>query len=216
MKKRVSTFARRVGRSLSGEQKRLLSDYLEPIRIHSHEDLIPQGFAKMKLEIGFGNGEFLLQSCIDEPDCLYIGAEPYLNGVATLLRESEKLALPNLRVYTDDVRNILDPAGDRIFDAIHVICPDPWPKRRQHQRRLLQSNFVQLLAQKVKSGGTLIIVTDHHDYAKWIHCILVDLSLTKSDLESFSELPSDWLFTKYQRRGIALGSKIYRFDIKVK
>lgn len=214
MKKRVSTFARRIGRSLSGEQKRLLTHYLETIKIDSLDAVANNPFKALKLEIGFGNGEFLLNSCIADSESLYIGAEPYLNGVATLLREAEKLQLQNLRIYANDVRNILEPAPDHIFDAVNIICPDPWPKRRQHQRRLLQKEFIQLLHSKIKPGGTLLMVTDHPDYAQWIHRIITILGYTSQDLSSFKHLPENWIYTKYQKRGLVIGHDIYYFQIK--
>jgi tRNA (guanine-N7-)-methyltransferase len=215
--KYLSSFARRVGKGLRANQKRLLAELLPQIEITTATDfnMLFSENKEIILEIGFGNGEHLFKQALNNQDKLYIGAEPYLNGVAALLTEIEKHNLTNVKIYTDDVRKILEVIPENYFGKIFVICPDPWPKRKQNKRRLINSEFIQLLRSKLKTDSTLIIATDHIDYAGYVLKELNKLSDNfLQNLNDYTQLPKDWIYTKYQKRGIANGSLIYCFEIK--
>ena len=95
----------------------------------------------MFLEIGFGGGENLVAIAAARPDAGFIGAEPFINGVASLVRHIEEQGLNNIRIWDDDVRLILGGLESGSLAGAYVLFPDPWPKRRHAARRILAPTF---------------------------------------------------------------------------
>lgn len=217
--KPIRSFARRLARPLRSKQQDLLQTLLPKIQIKEPADIKSkcEGFEKHMLEIGFGNGEFLFNKAIAAPDTLFIGAEPYINGVASLLSRININRVENIRVFTDDCRILIDMLPKSYLDEVYIICPDPWPKKRHHKRRLVSNELLCSLHSHMKEQGVITIVTDHEGYAEWIFDIVSSAKgydFAKSILEDCAINPSDFFTTKYQRRGLALGSKIYRFALR--
>jgi tRNA (guanine-N7-)-methyltransferase len=212
--KYLASFARRVARTPSETQKKLLKEHLPLIQIDLDVNfaLLRKGYAAVELEVGSGNGEFVIQLAQANPNKLYIACEPFINGVASLLKLIHENKVTNIRVFMDDARLLLSKFPDLYLEQIYVICPDPWPKRKQQKRRLINEEFLKLLHQKTKQG--LLVVTDHKDYASWILNQLQNsnFKIAGKELNDFTQLLKDWLFTKYQRFGIGQGSKIYYFN----
>src|SRR5690606_35153253 len=102
------------------------------------------------------------------PDCIFIGCEPYINGVANLLKLIKDANLQNILIWPDDGRILLQHMPANILDRIYLLFPDPWPKKKHHKKRIVNQNWLNLCASKLKSTGDLAIATDHADYAKWI------------------------------------------------
>ena len=126
------------------------------------------------LEIGFGAGEHVRTLALANPDKIVIGAEPFMNGVASLLSaitDAETDAVldeyKNIRIWADDVRDMLR-GTDSKFCEIWVLHPDPWPKARHEKRRLLSAEFLTLLGRHLTDTGRIIIGTDHWEYFDWI------------------------------------------------
>lgn len=213
--KPISTFARRVGRALRDSQKALLADYLPTVAVNQSTNfqLLKEKHKEVVLEIGFGNGEYLLDCAKKNPENLYIGAEPFLNGVSSMLSKARAENLNNIMVYTDDARELLKAMPNDYLDRINLICPDPWPKKKQNKRRIVNHEFLELAAQKISPRGCLFIVTDHDDYATWIDVHLASCGALRV-VQNDTTPPDDWLYTKYQRRGINLGSDIKFFLAK--
>jgi len=208
----ILTFARRISRKLGVNQKRLISDLLPKIQFDKNES---STFKNITLEIGFGNGEFTANNAIQNPDDLHIGCEPFLNGVGALLGKIDELNIKNIRIFADDARILLEKIPNDFLSCIYIICPDPWPKPKYHKRRLIQKDLIQLLRTKLKSDGNLVFVTDHEGYAKWI---LNEINKCYNQFENctlgdFYDFPDGWHFTKYQRRGLNLGSKLHYFKL---
>ncbi|NDA79556.1 MAG: tRNA (guanosine(46)-N7)-methyltransferase TrmB [Actinobacteria bacterium] len=121
------------------------------------------------LEIGSGMGEATASMAAADPESAIIAIEVHRPGVGSLLWRIEKLGLTNLRIVHADVNEVLrERFADESFDEIRIYFPDPWPKLRHHKRRLLQGEFLPLLASKLRSGGLLHIATDWQPYAHWI------------------------------------------------
>lgn len=210
----LSTFSRRIAKGLKPKQKLLLSEFLPKVQISLEPDFekLGQSYKSIWLEIGFGNGEFLIKQALDNPDILFIGCEPFLNGVASLLGKMEKLNINNIRIFIDDARKLLETLPDNSLDKAFIICPDPWPKRKHYKRRLINQEFLELLFPKINSE--LIIATDHTNYAEWIlkHLQLTKLfKLSSSELDSYTKIPNNWVLTKYQSRGKKLFGSNYFF-----
>ena len=193
----IRTFGRRHGKKLSLRKQWLM------------ENLLPQIAPKSAkigaiLEIGFGNGEHLRELALQNPDKIIIGAEPFANGVAALLsaitNESDNNILDeykNIRVHPDDVRLLLQNIPNAKFSEIWVLHPDPWPKARHEKRRLLNHEFLNLIANHLDKTGKIIIGTDHWEYYDWI---LNELKETKLNIKS-TDL--DIIQTRYQLKNKA-------------
>jgi len=123
--------------------------------------------AEVWLEIGFGGGEHLTAQAQRRADVLVLGAEPFLNGVASALRHIEAAALTNVRLHAGDARDLLAALPDGSLDRVFILFPDPWPKLRHHKRRLIQPDVVVALARVLKPGGRLRFATDWANYADW-------------------------------------------------
>ena len=185
-KQEIRTFGRRHGKRLSARQAWLTEHLLPkitPNKLIAKSDMI--------LEIGFGAGEHLLDLAMTNPDSIVIGAEPYINGVASLLssmtttENAIKDEYKNIKIWPDDVRKLLSRSDINFnFSKIFILHPDPWPKARHEKRRLLNAEFLNLLANKLKPDGQIIIGTDHHDYYDWIKEQIkkTDLIISNSDL----------------------------------
>jgi tRNA (guanine-N7-)-methyltransferase len=208
---KTKSFARRISRALRDTQKRLLKDHLG-----NYEYREKHSYEKVMLEIGFGNGEHLEYFAQNNPHVLCIGAEPYLNGVATLLGKLVQNPCQNIRIHADDVHLLLEKESHLKLDYLYIICPDPWPKRKQMRRRLINQDFLLNIGSKMKMGGEMNIVTDHLGYAKWILEYLKCCGYVESENDLDSYIASDFLITKYQQKGIDFGSKIYKFIVYMK
>ncbi len=214
----TNTFARRVGRGLRQSQKDLLANFLPSVQVHTTPAFFKQmaKAGKVCLEIGIGNGEYFINNAKTHPDNTYIACEPYLNGMASALRQTMDGNLKNVRFFPDDVRILLDSISSDYFSEIHIICPDPWPKRRQHARRLITKDFIKLLSTKLAASGKLIIATDHSEYAEWILKSIIDsqsFAMHSTEVNDYTKLPEGWLHTKYQRIGLSKNHSIYYFAL---
>lgn len=212
----IKTFSRRLARALRDGQVELIDEFLPKVQVGAATDfaVLKDVYDKVILEIGFGNGDFTAHIAKANLKNLYIGAEPFLNGVASLLRKIKDNEISNIRLFPDDVRLLLASMPFKYLDKVFIICPDPWPKTRHHKRRLVQAALLEELSRYLKEGATIEIVTDHLGYAEWIleeSLKCQSLKIKSSKLEDHKTLPADWVYTKYQRRGLGLGGCIYRF-----
>ena len=122
--------------------------------------------APRTLEIGFGNGDTLLTMAAGEPQTDFLGIEVHRPGVGRLLHELESRALDNVRVIREDAVPVLGNClPDNSLDRLLLFFPDPWHKKRHHKRRIVQADFIELLAKKIKPGGILHMATDWENYA---------------------------------------------------
>ena len=202
----LSSFGRNRGRSLSAYQQGLV-DTLLPLLAPSLP-LELGDYAHCALEIGFGAGEHLLAQAAHHPETLYIGCEPFINGVAKCLAGIDQQRLKNIRLFTQDARVLMEALPAQSMDEIFILFPDPWPKTRHHKRRLVNAQTLAMLARVHKPGGRLLIATDHEDYSAWILEHLLSsphyqwLARAQADWKT---PPSDWTQTKYQRKTSAQG-----------
>ena len=126
--------------------------------------LAPQA-REVWLEIGFGGGEHMAAQAARRPDVLFLGAEPFLNGVASALRHIEERDLANVRLLAGDARDLMAMLPDASLDRLFILFPDPWPKARHVKRRLIQPAFVAEAARLMKPEARLRFATDWADYA---------------------------------------------------
>jgi len=159
------------------------------------------------LEIGFGMGQSLAIQAKSHPENHYIGIEVHKPGVGSLLLQIQKEAIQNIRIFCCDAIDVLkNNIPDYALDKIQIFFPDPWPKNRHHKRRLIQTNFIALIHQKLKPGGILHIATDWENYAEHILEIVNQTNLfEKINLTSENQRPE----TKFETRGKKLGHGVW-------
>ena len=215
--RRIRSFVRREGRLTLGQRKAL--DRLWPRYGLEHGDPrlrdLPALFgrdAPKVLEIGFGNGESLAAMAEADPDTDFIGIEVHRPGVGHLLRHLDEAAISNVRLLCHDavdvLRNDLRPAS---LSGAQIYFPDPWRKQRHHKRRLIQPEFVALLADRIAAGGFLHLATDWEDYARHMLAVLEADPLWRNQAGpgSFTERPRGRPETKFERRGRRLGHGVW-------
>ncbi|MBV1707250.1 MAG: tRNA (guanine(46)-N(7))-methyltransferase TrmB [Hyphomicrobiales bacterium] len=127
----------------------------------------PPGLTQLRLEVGFGGGEHLAHEARLHPHIAFIGCEPFANGVARLLVDIDAGQLTNVRIYPDDAGAIIDALPAACLAGVDVLFPDPWPKRRQQQRRFISDARLIALARVMQQGASLRFATDIDDYAAW-------------------------------------------------
>jgi tRNA (guanine-N7-)-methyltransferase len=171
----------------------------------------------LELEVGFGKGEHLAFQAARRPDMGFIGAEPFLNGVAGLLMEVEARGLSNVRIHRGDALDLLERLPPASLDAVHVLHPDPWPKARHAKRRFINPEPLALVARPLKPGGALRIATDHPVYCRHLLCVMQHqpaFDWTAETPADWQSVPEDWPDTRFARKARALGHEIWRFTYR--
>lgn len=162
------------------------------------------------MEIGFGDGSALMQMAAEQPACDFLGVEVYRPGVGRLLMRVRALGLTNVRVICEDAVEVLKqriPRGS--LTKVLIFFPDPWPKKRQQKRRLIQPEFVHAVTQALTPGGQLHLATDWQDYAEHMLQVLSAEPGLRNTAETFAQRPGYRLPTKYEQRGEALGHRVW-------
>ena len=163
-KKRFQYYGRRSGKTLRRHHLQLMEDLLPKLRVDL-ENPLPTG--AVWLEIGFGGGEHLAHQAMLFPEVNFIGAEPFRNGVAKLLALIEEKAIGNIRIHDDDVRYLLEKLSPASLSRIYVLYPDPWPKKRHHERRIVNAETLLQFHVLLKTDGVFLFASDIDDYIEW-------------------------------------------------
>jgi len=162
------------------------------------------------LEIGFGMGETTAAIAQEHPENDYLGIEVHTPGVGSLLKRIADLRLENLRIVQHDavevVEHMIAPAA---LAGVHVFFPDPWPKKRHHKRRLIQPAFVALLASRMKPGACVHTCTDWEEYAERMLEVLSAEPALRNTASGYANRPEARPETKFERRGLALGHRVW-------
>ena len=209
--KYLPSFVKRRGRITKSQEDNL--SHLSSYEISSYLQIIQakKNFSKVVLEVGFGNGENTLALAKQNPDTLYIASEVYLAGIGSLLGEIVDGAIQNIFITSGDIRLLIDDIKEPVFDDVIVICPDPWPKFKHHKRRMLTNEFFELIHPTIQDGGELFMSTDVEDYAE---SITEQLDVSVGFQRNDSSLYEASSLTKFQRRAMDEGRKIYPFSLK--
>ena len=131
--KYLPSFAKRNGRITNSQKKNL--ELFKNFEIKDLKDLkySLKKYSKCALEIGFGNGENLINQAILNSNTLYIGSEVYKSGIGSLIGAINQKKLSNIKIFQNDVRDLFNKEPEEIFDLIIIICPDPLPKEKHHK-----------------------------------------------------------------------------------
>ena len=163
-------------------------------------------------EIGSGMGEATSQIAASNPETAYVAVEVHKPGLGALIIRAENLGVRNLKIINADIYEVLTKhLSDHSIDAFHIFFPDPWPKRKQHKRRLLQPNFIEILATKLKHGGRINIATDWYPYAQEI-----EKSFASNPDFTGGVIPRpNWRpLTKFESKGITKEHVVTDFEFK--
>jgi len=213
--RKIRSFVRRPGRTTTGQRRAL--DALLPRyglaadrRIDDWREVFGRS-APVIVEIGFGDGEALFTSAVNNPDVDHLGIEIHEPGIGHLLMLLQRAGINNVRIIPGDAVEVLErcliPAS---VDTIRILFPDPWPKKRHHKRRLVQPAFVAELARVIKPGGLLHVATDWAHYAAHIHDVLAASTEFErlTEAEAAAEPMGNRPPTKFERRGRKLGHTV--------
>lgn len=167
--------------------------------------------APVTLEIGFGNGDSLLQQALSMPQRNFVGIEVHRPGVGHLLRLATEAGVSNLRVLNHDAVEVLQQQiPDNSLECVQLFFPDPWHKKRHHKRRIVNAAFIKLVYQKLKPGGQFHLATDWQDYAE-------HMLAQMEQAEGFSNTAGKGHYaqatdrppTKFEHRGRRLGHGVW-------
>lgn len=221
-------FGRRKGKAIKPSKQQLIDKLLprlKPVLPTNGEKYDMNTFfgirpSEVWLEIGFGGGEHLAELSKRNPAIGFIGAEPFINGVVSLLSHLngsfekqtkhanlEAVRVDNVRIWPDDVRKLFPFFKDGLFQRIFLLYPDPWPKIRHAERRFINAANLRHLYRLLTDDGCLFVATDVADYASW--------TMEQTALDGrFQQInpniyypPADWIPTRYEKKGIKAGRK---------
>tara|TARA_Y100000287_G_C14226415_1_gene359280 strand:+ start:349 stop:996 length:648 start_codon:yes stop_codon:yes gene_type:complete len=207
----LPSFVKRKGR-ITKKQTHSLSS-LSEFSVKSIQEVedFSKHFDKCYLEIGFGNAENIIFQAINNPSYLFIGSEVYMSGIGTLISSIKENNIKNIKIFSDDIRLLLDQSPKKVFDSVIIICPDPWPKEKHHKRRLINKSFLEMVHDFMKDDSNIYISTDWENYAESISELFVKNKLFKpSSNKSFQK---DSL-SKFERRGKDEGRELFEFNYK--
>ena len=168
--------------------------------------------APVTLEIGFGNGESLVALACAHAERNYLGLEVHPPGVGHLLLRCEAENLQNVRVICEDAVQVLQRrVSDSSLDELLLYFPDPWPKKRHHKRRIVQPDFIALVARKLKVGGVLRMATDWQPYAEHMLATASACAELRNDSATgeYVARPDSRPITRFEKRGQRLGHGVW-------
>ena len=166
--------------------------------------------APLEVEIGFGNGEYLVRQAQQQPERHFVGVELEWASMQRALRRAAGVQVPNVRLLLIDAHL----AMQRLFPPLAVqrvysLFPCPWPKERHAKHRLFSHSFLRLLNNRLRPDGEASIVTDHEAYLRWVL-----EQIPGSGLEGEWQVTEPHFHTKYERKWVASGQQKF-YEIAV-
>ena len=162
------------------------------------------------IEIGFGMGNTTADIAGAVPSTNFIGIEVHTPGVGSLLKMIRERKLTNLRLIQHDAVEVLrDMVADDSLAGFHIFFPDPWPKKRHHKRRLIQSAFVKLLVKKLQQGGAIHLATDWQAYAEHMLDVLESEPALRNTAAQYAPRPAYRTESNFERKGLAKGHGVW-------
>jgi len=189
-------YGRRKGYKLRRGRQNLIDTLLPEISIPllSRETILDpttlfeQPVKSVWMEVGFGAGEHLLHQAKMHPDIGFLGIEPYINGVGALLSSINHEELPNIRIFNDDVRLLLNHLTENSLGRVFLLFSDPWPKKRHQRRRLLSHELLDHLNLQMQTGSELRFASDDLNYVRNVLRVIFN----RTDFVWAPEGPDDW------------------------
>jgi tRNA (guanine-N7-)-methyltransferase len=213
--RKIQSFVKRSGRLTASQEKgltQLWGDYaIEPQGVLDFAQIFGN-VHDVVLEIGFGNGDTLVEMAQDNPELNYVGIEVYEAGIGRLINSTYIKQLSNVKVMRGDAIEFLnDNIADNSLARFQLFFPDPWHKKKHHKRRIVQQDFLNLLTKKLKVGSICHMATDWQDYAEHMMNMLEMNKNFKNTQNNptYSPRPEYRPITKFERRGRRLGHGVW-------
>jgi len=211
----IRSFVRREGR-MTPSQLRALEQLWPQFGIEPETPINPQQLfgrsAPLHLEIGLGMGHALFELATLHPDQDFIGIEVHRPGVGRLLDEMDKNSVDNIRLLKHDAIEVLrQQIPENSLDSVMLFFPDPWHKKRHHKRRIVQTDFVEMIHQRLKPGGLFHLATDWEEYAERMMEVVSQHPglINCAGAGAFSPRPDSRPVTKFEKRGLRLGHGVW-------
>jgi tRNA (guanine-N7-)-methyltransferase len=210
-------YGRASGHKLRSGQQVLVDNLLPQIAVPDEGEISSRRLfgddRPLHLEIGFGSGEHLATRADMLPDHGFIGAEPFLNGVAAALAHIRDQHLANVRLWRGDALDVLKRLPDGALSFLYLLHPDPWPKARHAKRRMVNDGPLDIFAAKLKSGGEFRLATDDPTYLTWALMVMQrhghQFEWLAESPADFLEPPDDWIETRYGAKSRREGRRPY-------
>ena len=171
----------------------------------------------LRLEVGMGKGQFIMELARQNPEINYIGIEMYSSVLIRALQKMAEEELQNLKFLRIDARTLPECFAKDEVDRIYLNFSDPWPKDRHAKRRLTSRQFLARYNEILKPDGVIEFKTDNRplfDFsleevkeAGW------QLLLCTFDLHHEEELMKDNIMTEYEAKFSAQGNPIHKMII---
>ena len=212
-------YGRSSGHKLRKGQQELIDRLLPQIAVPADGEITSRRLfgdgRPLHFEIGFGSGEHLADRADMLPDHGFIGAEPFLNGVAAALAHVRDRQLANVRLWRGDALDVLQRIPDGALSFLYLLHPDPWPKARHAKRRMMNDGPLDLIAAKMKPGGEFRIATDDPTYLNWSLMIMQrhvhQFEWVVKEAGEWLHYPSGWLETRYAAKARRQGRMPHQF-----
>ncbi|HMK81247.1 MAG TPA: tRNA (guanosine(46)-N7)-methyltransferase TrmB [Xanthobacteraceae bacterium] len=207
-------FGRRKGHPLRARQAALFDTLLPRLAVDLKAPasdlraLFPVPVDDVHLEIGFGGGEHLVARARANPRLGFIGAEPFVNGIAKALVAIDAEQLANIRLHHADAVALLDWVPAQSIGRVDLLYPDPWPKRRHWKRRFVNAENIARLARVLRADGEFRFATDWPSYAEWTLARLIrspDFVWTAARADDWRKPWADFSATRYEAKAIREG-----------
>lgn len=187
------------------------SDYFKKL---PKEELFAEIDKPLEIDLGCGDGSFLVAMALKYPEKNFLGVERLLGRVRKVLRKSEENSLSNLKVLRLELSYTIEwLLPDHCASRIHLLFPDPWPKKKHHKRRLINESFCEALVKILNQDGDFLFKTDHEEYFEESMKTLQNFSL-------LDHIPWDnqnyYPVTDFERIWNNVGKRIYTARYKVK
>jgi tRNA (guanine-N7-)-methyltransferase len=210
-------YGRASGHKLRKTQQELVEKLLPALQVPADDEITAKRLfgedRPLHFEIGFGSGEHLAARADMLPDHGFIGAEAFLNGVATALGHIRDQHLANVRLWRGDALEVLQRVPDSALSFLYLLHPDPWPKTRHAKRRMVNDRPVDLFAAKVIPGGEFRLATDDPTYLTWSLMIMQrhahQFDWVAEAPKDFLEPPGGWIETRYGAKSRREGRRPY-------
>ena len=215
----MKLFGRKKGRKLSLRKQSLINILLPNISLEN-EVLFQNIFnsdVQIFLEIGFGHGENLIQLSKERPEWTFLGIEPFINGVASLLERIDTEKISNIYVLNGDGRDFLKKLPKDTISEACVLFPDPWQKSKHVSRRIIQQEFLNDMSKILTKNSTLHLSSDHPKAQEWILRSLINNKNYDWDIEEIYDCyqkPEIFGETKYMKKSIKEMRKAMWFQFR--
>ena len=204
----MKLYGRKKGRKLSLKKQSLINILLPNISLDNEvvfQNIFNSDIKKF-LEIGFGHGENLIRLSKERPGWIFLGIEPFINGVASLLEKIDKEKISNIYLLNGDGRNFLTKLSKDTISEACILFPDPWQKSKHISRRIIQQGFLDNMSKILKKNSTLHLSSDHPSAQEWMLKSLINNKNFDWEIENIRDSyqkPEIFAETKYMKKSIS-------------